>query len=265
MARNQVFAVTAFILLCGTLFLGLGGVYMSLTDVDLVSMVFAQTLDTKINARDELQKRDDDSYKVFNRKRNAHACIMSIVFIILFPLGGISVHLPITRIPFLRNTYLRNKIMAIHMPIQILGLVMMIGGMALGIRIAHDLDYFSHPVHEHLVIGLIVVCVILVFQPIMGFLQHRYFKRTGGKSVFAYVHRWIGRCAIILGIINNGLGFQLAADDVVIPTSSYIRNFVLAGILLSIWMGLIIYDHWRSPTVQETEKIPESDAVKVNA
>jgi uncharacterized membrane protein (DUF485 family) len=225
--------------------------------------VFAQQLEANLDARDTLQKRDYDSYKILNRKRNAHACIMSIVFIVLYPLGAISVHLPIDRIPGLRNTYLRNKISAIHAPIQILGFVMMIGGFALGIRIAHDLGYLKSPVNHHIIIGFVVVCTIIVFQPILGALQHRHFKKTGKKSILGYVHRWIGRAAILLGIINNGLGLQFAQMDIVVPTSSFIRNFVLAGILALIWLGLVAYDTF-APRPAATTTTNKSDGIAIN-
>jgi hypothetical protein len=167
---------------------------------------------------------------------------MLIVFIILYPLGAISTHLPIERIPCLKNSYLKNKIMAIHVPIQVIGFVMMIGGMALGIRIGHDLDYLNHPVHAHVVIGLIVVCTIIVFQPITGLLQHRHFKKRGDKSVFAYLHRWIGRGTIVLGMINSGLGFQLAKTNVIVSTRWYIWSYVLLGVFVSLWCSLVLYD-----------------------
>jgi hypothetical protein len=202
----------------------------------------AQTAQDTIEYAVPFEKRDYDSYKIFNRKRNAHACIMSIVFIVLYPLGAISIHLPVDRIPFLRNTYLRSKVTAIHAPIQIIGFVMMVGGMALGIRIAHDLGYFSHPVRAHVVIGLLVTSTIMLFQPALGIVQHRYFKQTGKRSVFGLAHRWIGRGAIILGMINNGLGFQLAKQDIDIPTRSYVRNFTILGVLVTIWVGLVVYD-----------------------
>jgi hypothetical protein len=166
-------------------------------------MILGQEVHDQLNTRDIHQKRDLDSYKIFSRKRKAHACIMSIVFIILYPLGAISLHLPIERIPYLKNTYLRNKVMAMHVPIQVIAFVMMVGGMALGIRIGHDLDFLQHPVHAHVVIGLLAVCTIIVFQPIMGILQHRHFKKMGGKSIFAYLHRWTGRVAIVLGMNPN--------------------------------------------------------------
>jgi hypothetical protein len=213
----------------------------------------------QLEARNARQKRDFDSIKIFNRKRNAHACIMSIVFIILYPLGAISVHLPIDRIPGLRNSYLRNKIMAIHMPIQILGTVMMIGAMCLGIRLAHEQGYLSGHVHAHIVIGLLVVSVIVLMQPVMGLLQHRYFKKKGGKGVFAFVHRWVGRGALILGIINNGLGFQLTSKSGLhVPRGSYIRNFVIAGILVLIYIGLVAYDGLHGQSRAELSREEES-------
>jgi uncharacterized membrane protein (DUF485 family) len=208
-------------------------------------MILGQEVHDQLNAGDVHQKRNFDSFEIFNRKRNAHGCIMSIVFIVLYPLGAISIHLPIERVPYLKNTYLKKKVMAMHVPIQVIGSVMMIGGMALGIRIGHDLGYLEHPVHAHVVIGILVVCTIIVFQPVMGILQHRHFKKRGDKSVFAYLHRWIGRGAIILGMINSGLGFQLAQTNVIVSTGSYIRNYVLLGVFVSIWFSLVLYDEFR--------------------
>lgn len=118
--------------------------------------------------------------------------------------------------------------------------------MGLGIRMAYDLDFLNHPVHAHVVIGLLVTCTLILFQPAIGILQHRHFRKTGRKSVFSYVHRWIGRCAIIMGMINSGLGFQLARDHdgIIIPARSFIRSYVLLGVLVLIWVSLVIWDHF---------------------
>lgn len=160
---------------------------------------------------------------------------MSIVFIVLFPLGAIAQHLP------LKGVRVTGRI---HAPIQILGLIMMIGAMGLGIDIAkNDLNYFS-PVKAHVVIGLLVTCTIIVVQPAMGILQHRHFKRTGGKCAFAYVHRWTGRVMICLGWINSGLGFQLVGIPPV-KTHSLVRNFVIMGILGGTWLFLMGTDGLR--------------------
>lgn len=89
-------------------------------------MIFAEEA---YNAEANLPVKRDfvDSYKIFNRLRNGHACIMSIVFIVLYPLGAISIHLPTDTTPWLRNTYLKNRVLGFHVPIQIIGFVMMIG------------------------------------------------------------------------------------------------------------------------------------------
>ncbi|PTB63099.1 hypothetical protein BBK36DRAFT_1144160 [Trichoderma citrinoviride] len=209
------------------------------------NLVLAQEVKDQVESRDVHTIEPRDSFKVWNRERNAHACIMSIVFIVLYPLGAISVHLPIDQIPYLRNTYLQNKIMAMHVPIQILAFVMMVGGMALGIRVAQFLGFIHDPVRAHVVIGLLTVCTIILFQPALGVLQHRHFKRTGGKSKFAYIHRWIGRGAIILGMINTGLGFQLAKKNVIIHNKTYVREYVLLGILVTAWVFFVLYDEFR--------------------
>jgi len=178
-----------------------------------------------------------DSLKVFYRKRNGHACMMSIVFLILFPLGAISLHFP--RPAFLRNV---KVVTSVHVPIQILGLAMMIGAMGLGIDIANELHFFSGATRAHIVIGLLATLMIIVVQPAMGILQHLHFRKTGGKSVFGYIHRWNGRVAIILGMINQGLGFQLVGIGTVVHTHSLVRNFVILGVFASIWFLLVMWD-----------------------
>lgn len=183
-----------------------------------------------------MQKREvfQDKYNIFIRKRHAHACMMSIVFIVLFPLAAISLHLPLKGV---------RVISFIHAPIQIIGGAMMIGAMGLGIDIAkNDLNYFGNgPVKAHIMIGLLVTSSIILFQPALGLLQHRHFRRTGQKSFYAYIHRCVGRVMICLGWINSGLGFQLMPIQLV-PKQSLVRNFVLMGVLGGIWFLLMGID-----------------------
>jgi hypothetical protein len=194
----------------------------------------------EISDSSAIQKRQafDDSYKIFLRKRNGHACMMSIVFIVLFPLGAISMHLPL-------KGRVRRVVTRVHAPIQVLGMAMMIGAMGLGIDIAkNDLHYIT-PVQTHVVIGLLTTSLVILVQPAMGILQHLYFKRTGKKSVFAYVHRWSGRVLILLGWINSGLGFQLTGLQVV-GTTTLVRQFVIMGILGGLWFLLTGVDGLRA-------------------
>jgi hypothetical protein len=182
-----------------------------------------------------------DSLKIFYRKRNGHACMMSIVFLILYPLGAMSLHLPLP--PSLRKIRI---VPSVHVPIQILGLAMMVGAMGLGIDIATELHFFStRAVPAHVVIGLLATSMIIVIQPAMGILQHLHFRKTGGKSIFGHIHRWNGRVAIILGMINQGLGFQLVGIGTVVEPHSLIRNFAITGLFAGIWLLLVIWDEFK--------------------
>jgi hypothetical protein len=199
----------------------------------------------------------DDPIKIFNRKRNAHACMMSTVFLVLYPLGAISLHLPLP--PFLRNIRI---VPSVHAPIQILGLAMMIGAMGLGIDIASELDFFSGSVPAHVIIGLLATSMIILIQPAMGTLQHLHFRKTGGRSIYGYIHRWNGRVAIILGMINQGLGFQLVGIGTVVHTHSLVRNFVVLGVLGGIWLTLVMWDGRRvarkkKPSVVEQGEVEQ--------
>ena len=191
-------------------------------------------------ADSSLDKRQafDDTYQIFLRKRNGHACMMSIVFVVIFPLGAISMHLPLKGLA-------RRVVTRIHAPIQLLGMAMMIGAMGLGIDIAkNDLHYIS-PVHAHIVLGLVVTSLLILIQPALGILQHLYYKKTQKTSVLGHVHRWSGRVLILLGWINSGLGFQLVGLPFV-ATHTLVRQFVLMGVLGGIWFLLVVFDAYRS-------------------
>jgi hypothetical protein len=207
--------------------------------------------------RDEDSSDDyDDPIKIFYRKRNAHACMMSIVFLVLYPLGAISLHLPLP--PFLRKIRI---VPSVHAPIQILGLAMMIGAMGLGIDIARELDFFSGSVPAHVVIGLLATSMIILIQPAMGILQHLHFRKTGEKSIYGYIHRWNGRVAIILGMINQGLGFQLVGIGIEVHTHSLVRNFVILGVLGVLWFALAMWD-FLGGVMRKKQRVVENGEVK---
>jgi hypothetical protein len=157
---------------------------------------------------------------------------MATTFLVLFPLGALSLCLPL-RIATVR---------LIHAPIQILGLCLIIAGLGIGVTLAQNFHFLNHPVQQHVVIGITVVGTLVLFQPLMGLLQHLHFKKTGGKSVFAYLHRWLGRCMIILGMINGGLGLQLAMPgSIQAPNSAIIAYSVVAGVSAIIYLFAVLF------------------------
>ncbi|RJE26402.1 integral membrane protein [Aspergillus sclerotialis] len=152
------------------------------------------------------------------KRRKAHAIIMILVFVIFFPLFALMLHI----IP-------HETIVYVHASFQLFTLALAIAGFGIGISMARSLGFIRM---YHPIIGMVTVPCLILFQPAMGFLQHRYFQKTGGKSVFAYLHRWLGRCLIILGVINAGLGFRLTGVGLSIaPVGAVIAYSVVAGII----------------------------------
>jgi hypothetical protein len=152
------------------------------------------------------------------KRRKAHAIIMILVFVIFFPSFALMLHI----IPY-------SKIVYVHALFQLFTLALAIAGFGIGISMARSLGFIRM---YHPIIGMVTVPCLIIFQPAMGFLQHRYFHKTGGKSVYAYLHRWLGRCFIILGVINAGLGFRLTGIGLSIaPVGAVIAYSVVAGII----------------------------------
>ena len=50
-------------------------------------------------------------------------------------------------------------------------------------------------------------------QPLLGFLQHSYFRKNKRRGPFGHAHLWLGRILIILGVVNGGLGLRLVDND----------------------------------------------------
>ncbi|KAJ5805315.1 hypothetical protein N7474_011202 [Penicillium riverlandense] len=153
------------------------------------------------------------------RQRIAHAVLMIIAFVVFFPFFALGLHLcPASWTP------------KIHGLAQSFVLMISIAGMGLGVSMAHAFEMLQH---HHPIIGLVVVSGLVLFQPLMGLLQHRHFRKTGGKSAFASLHRWFGRAMIVLGIVNAGLGFRMTreANPGAAPRAVMIAYSVVAGVV----------------------------------
>lgn len=150
---------------------------------------------------------------------------MSILFVALFPLASLTLYLP-TAI----------KVRFIHAPLQMLGTLLLIIGMALGVVLAQRLSQIGS---GHAIFGLIIVVVMVLFQPAMGVYQHLHYSKTGGRSIFGQIHRWLGRTLLILGVINGGLGFQLSGNTGALPYA------VVAAIIFLVYIAVLLWA-WRS-------------------
>lgn len=154
--------------------------------------------------------------KSFDRMVTAHAILMIIAFVILFPFSALTLYF-----------FPSFGIMTTHAPLQLFALTLAVAGMGLGITMATDSNQLAE---SHAIIGILVISWLVLCQPALGYLQHRYFRKTGSKSVFAYLHRWSGRTMIVLGVINVGLGFKLSGIGTGNPKGAVIAYGVVAGV-----------------------------------
>jgi Cytochrome domain of cellobiose dehydrogenase/Eukaryotic cytochrome b561 len=166
--------------------------------------------------------------------RKSHAVIMSLIFLIFFPLGALMLYLPYS-----------HKVRFVHAPLQLISLVLLIVGLATGVVLGNrvgELDAY------HQIIGYLIVAALVLFQPALGIYQHLRYCKTGGRSPMSIVHRWLGRCIIILGIINGGLGFMQAGpvgnDDS--PSWAVVTYCIVAGVVFFVYLSVLLAVSYRA-------------------
>lgn len=197
-----------------------------------------------------LTKREQ-SFATLNTLRKAHGSIMATCFVILLPLFALTIHL----VPYSKTAS------RIHAPLQLTTLCLVIAGFGLGIHVEQAF-YLTH--EHHPAIGAVVVVYLIVFQPLMGYLHHRGFKKQNQQQLseqddqttptdttvrgriwwfLGHLHRWLGRAALILGMINGGLGLQLARKgmgDLGAPKSLLIAYGVVAGVVGVVYLSVVV-------------------------
>lgn len=87
----------------------------------------------------------------------------------------------------------------------------------------------------HVLFGTVIFGLFLL-QPIFGIIHHMRYVRTQRRGFFGYLHTWYGRIVMLLGVVNGGLGFQLAANT----KSGEIAYGVVAGFMGVAYIGVVI-------------------------
>jgi len=95
--------------------------------------------------------------------------------------------------------------------------------------------------NAHTILGPVIV-VLLFFQPIIGLIHHRKFYRLQKRTAWSYAHIWHGRVLIVLGIINGGLGLQLAGNS----KTDTIVYATAAGLVGTVYCAAVLVSFVRS-------------------
>ncbi|KAK3702182.1 hypothetical protein LTR37_015014 [Vermiconidia calcicola] len=162
-----------------------------------------------------------DTKVVSDALMTAHGTLAAITFLVLLPVGAM-----ILRVPGID--------IWIHAGIQIFNYCCFIAAAGLGIYMAIQ-ERLSN--HHHPLIGMVLLGV-LFFQPVFGYLHHRAYKSTQRRTLVSYIHVWVGRLAILLGMINGGLGIQLAGD---VRRGYLVAYSVVAAIMGIVFLCSVVY------------------------
>lgn len=181
-----------------------------------------------------------------NNRRNillAHGVMASLAFLVFFPVGAIVMRL---------GKF--NGVLQVHIALQVLSWLMFITAFVLGLYYGVTGRYMKE---AHPIIG-IVLLVMLIFQPLAGWLHHKQFLRSGQRSAVSHGHIWIGRIAIVLGMINGGLGLQLGG----VSTRYVIAYSVVAGVFGLAYIVSIVYGELARSRRQSTPASSEHEKIK---
>lgn len=151
-----------------------------------------------------------------------HGIFASLAFLVFFPVGAIVIR--VGRF---------SSALKVHIAIQILSWALFITSFGLGLYYGITGDYMTE---AHPIIGIVLVAMVTI-QPLAGWLHHKQFIRSGQRSTVSHGHIWIGRIAIILGMINGGLGLELGG----VETRYVIAYSVVAGVMGLTYIVSIVY------------------------
>lgn len=208
----------------------------------------------------------------------AHAVMACLAWAFFFPLGGILLHLP---------TASKSALpLRLHVVCQMVSSLLFLAAAGLGIWLAQQISFGGFPAWSdpHTGIG-IAILILAAIQPVLGSVHHKLFKKRlaanserkaleGGadekpRTTPGFMHVWLGRALLVLGIVNGGLGIRLAArtrfQSQETTTSAAIGYGVGAGVMfLAYVLSAVLFARrkGREEAVEDDDGLPsysESD------
>jgi hypothetical protein len=125
---------------------------------------------------------------------------MCVVFVLLMPIAALTVRTPFNR----------SRVTRLHAQFQIANVVLALVGMGLGSSVAttRHIPKGSTP---HVVLDYVIVGLLVAVQPLLGILQHLYFRKAERRGIFGWIHLLLGRSILILGLVNGARGLSWPA------------------------------------------------------
>ncbi|KAK7752889.1 hypothetical protein SLS62_005232 [Diatrype stigma] len=150
----------------------------------------------------------------------AHWVVMLIVWVILFPLGS-------ALMPLFEKWIL-------HAAWQFVAFLLMWVGFGLGYVASQRIGLGFQSTHTKF--GTVVVC-LMALQPLGGWLHHRHYLQHARRGAVSHVHIWYGRALMVMGVVNGGLGIQLASGGDARGKPLTIGYSVAAAVVAVLYLG----------------------------
>lgn len=149
----------------------------------------------------------------------AHAAFMAIAFLLLLPLGALSLRL--------------TRKVRIHGAAQLIGLAFVAVGFGLGVYCSSIFNKSKHFNSVHQIIGLLILGTLLIHVG-LGLSHHLIYMRAGTPTIMGKIHRFLGISILTLGVANGFIGLKLAGN-------SMVAYGVAVAIMLVIFAGLSFF------------------------
>ncbi|PSR79543.1 hypothetical protein BD289DRAFT_93294 [Coniella lustricola] len=163
-------------------------------------------------------------------QRAIHGILAAVAFVILFPLGAVSMTTLSGRYAFRIHVMTQVIASLLFLVAAVFGFIIVRGVNIPGADGRQSLLTNSYA-NYHPILGILIF-VLVILQPILGILHHRQFKLTQRRVLVSHLHLWNGRLVIILGIVNGGLGLRISNASTDVKT----KYAIVAGVLGGLWL-----------------------------
>jgi hypothetical protein len=160
----------------------------------------------------------------------AHGVVASLAFVILFPAGAIALRL--SSFP---------GIVRLHAAFQIISYIVYIVGAGLGAYVAQEMDLLND---YHPILGIAVLLVMFA-MPFFGHMHHKLFVKYKHRTSWSYAHIWVGRAAITFGIVNGGLGLNVAYNLHLVSRPPLWAYIAISVIMWLLWVAAMFIGEQR--------------------
>lgn len=108
-----------------------------------------------------------------------------------------------------------------------------------------------------------VAVALLGLQPIFGWFHHRHFVKHKRRGIISHIHIWYGRCLIIVGIVNGGLGLRLSGSA---PGSDLTITYaVLAAFFFVVYIAVLGYSIYRKRRSELSRKTSSEAGIQMDS